>query len=136
MKILTVSFLAAASLCAAGEPPTFTESRSIQRSFDDVKAAVSAYSSAARASHPAIWIGDTREEASRFVQAWMDCAGAPPGALTGEIVVTREPGPLTITRLEVRTGATRSQDETSAERRRARTKKTLEEIVALLKRMP
>ena len=136
MKIIIVLFLTVASLRAADQPQTFTESRVVQQTFDAVKAAVTNYCSAAKTNHPAIWIGGTQEKAGRFVQTWMDCTGAPPGALTGEIIVTREPGPLTSTRLEIRTGATRTQDATTAEHRRERTKKVLEEIVALLERKP
>ena len=137
LKIITVLFLAVASLSAADLPQTFTESRVVQHSFDAVKAAVTNYCSAARTNHSALWIGGTHQEkAGRFVQTWIDCAGAPPGALMGEIIVTREPGPQTGTRLEVRTGATRTQNTNAAERRRKRTKKALEEIVALLERKP
>ena len=136
MKIISVLFLTVASLCAADQPQTFTESRVVQYSFDAVKAAVTNYCAAAKTNHPSVWIGGTQEKTGRFVQTWMDCAGAPAGALTGEIVVTREPGSLTSTRLEIRTGATATQDTTTDERRRERTKKALEEVIALLERKP
>ena len=136
MKIITLLFLTVASVCAADQPQAITESRVVQHSFDAVKAAVTNYCSTAKTNHPGIWIGGTQEKAGRFVQTWMDCAGAPPGALTGEIIVTRELGPKTSTRLEIRTGATEAQDAAAAERRRERTKKVLEEIVALLERKP
>ena len=135
MRIIAV-LLFAVSSSFADDAKNFTVSGSVERSFEEVKTAVQAYFTAARTKHPAIWVDDAKETAGHFVQRWMDCAGAAPGALIGEIVVKRSVVSTTGTQIEVRSGATRPQDKLAAERRRERTKKAMEDIIALLNRKP
>ena len=134
MKIIYCFVLVCASLCLAAEPQTFTVSRSLKRPMTDVRAAVLTYCDEAKTNYHAWATLHAKDEPGRFTQVWMDCAGAPPGALSGEIIVTSESAGTT--RLEVQTGATLAQDKSSEEARRRRTTNTLAGIVAVLERKP
>jgi len=144
MRLLCFFVLVCASLGVSGEPQKlavlpaepqkFAASRTVNHSFTEVRSAVRTYLAEAKTTHPSFAEGAAEEKPNRFTQRWFDCAGAPPGALMGEIIVTPAPGPLVSTHLEVRTDATALQEKRSLERRRQRTTETLQEIIALLER--
>ena len=134
MKTICCFVLVFASLCVAAEPPKFSVSRSFKRPLMEVRAAVLTYCDEAKTNHHAWATLHAKDEPGRFTQIWMDCGDAPPGALTGEFIVTSEPSGTT--RLEVRTGATLAQDTKAEEARRRRTTNTLAGIVAVLERKP
>src|SRR5207248_3963421 len=94
MKIICCFVLVCASLCFAAEPQKFTVSRSLKRPLAEVRAAVLTYCVEAKTNNHSFSAGTPKDEAGRFTQSWFDCAGAPPGALMGEIIAMAEPGPI------------------------------------------
>jgi hypothetical protein len=133
MKMLACLLFFCFALSAA-EPQKFSASRLVNRPIGDVKAAAQIYWREAKTNYPSLYFAEPMEEPGRVTQIWMDCAGAPPGALTGKITLTRELGPLTGTRLEVSTGATLLEDAQTAARRAQRTTNVLDGIILVLER--
>jgi len=121
-------------LCLAGEPPRFTASRWLERPLAEAKLAAQTYWREAKTNYPSLYFAEPQEQPGRVTQMWMDCAGAPPGALNGRIILTSELGPLIGTRLEVWTTATLPEDAKTTQRRGERTTNVLEGIISVLER--
>ena len=136
MKTIIQCFLLlCASVGFAAGPAQFTASRSVKHSLTEVRAAIQVYWTEAKTNHhdlvPTSAMMPTAQ-AGKLTLLWWDCAGAPPGALMGEISFITEPSGTT--RLEVKTQATLPQDKATEEARLLRTAKMLDSIISILER--